>query len=44
VEPLYRSRLATVCRLWWQWLEPVLCFEDAEEIVGVVDARRTDQA
>jgi hypothetical protein len=44
VESLYKSRLATVCRLWWRRLEPVLCFEDAEEAVGVVDARRTDRA
>jgi hypothetical protein len=44
VEPLYMSRSAAVRRLWWWRLEPVLCFEDAEEDVDAVDARRTDRA
>jgi len=29
---------------WWQWLVPILCFQDAEEAAGAVVCRRTDRA
>jgi hypothetical protein len=44
LEPLYRSRSAAVRRLSWRRLEPILCFQDAEEVVGAVEARWSGRA